>query len=143
MLVGLVAGVWVDRMRRRPILILSDLGRAVLLGSVPLTFVFGVLRIEHLYIVMFGVGCLDIVAVVAAHAFLVSVMHREHLLEANAKLEISQSAALIAGPGIAGGLVQLLSAPLAILADVISYLLSAVCFMVINVVEPIPVNSSE
>lgn len=143
LVVGLVAGVWVDRMRRRPILILSDIGRAVLLATVPLTALLGVLRIEQLYMVVFGVGCLTIFATVAAHAFLVSVVQREQLLEANAKLELSQSAALIAGPGIAGGLVHLLSAPLAILADVISYLLSAVCFMVINIVEPMPDNLSE
>lgn len=138
LLIGLVAGVWVDRMRRRPILIMTDIGRAALLASIPLATLFGVLRIEQLYVVMFGVGSLNIVAAVASHAFLVSVVHREHLMEANGKLEVSQSAALIAGPGLAGGLVQLLSAPVAILADVCSYLLSAFCFSLIKVAEPVP-----
>lgn len=143
LLVGLVAGIWVDRMRRRPILIMTDIGRAVLLASIPITSLFGLLRIEQLYIVMFGVGFMSIFATVASHAFLVSVVHRENLLEANGKLEISQSAAMIAGPGIAGGLIQLLSAPLAIIADVISYILAAACLMRIDVVERVPDRPSE
>ncbi len=138
LLVGLVAGIWVDRMRRRPILIVTDLGRAVLLASIPIATLVGFLRIEQLYVVMFGVGSLNIFAAIASNAFLVSVVHREQLMEANGKLEVSQSVALIAGPGIGGVLILLLSAPVAIFADVLSYLLSALCFILINVVEPVP-----
>ena len=93
LLIGLFAGVWVDRCRRRPILIVADLGRAVSLGVVPVAVVLGLLRIEHLYIVCFLVSALGLFSGVAHRSFLPSLVGREHLVEANSKLELGNSVA--------------------------------------------------
>ncbi len=122
---GLFAGVWVDRLRRRPLLIGADLGRALLLGSIPVAALFGFLTLGQLYIVGFATGLLSILFTTASVAVLPSVVTREQLVEANSKLEVSNSVLSITGPGIAGALVQLLTAPIAIVVDAISYLLSA------------------
>src|SRR5438067_783440 len=126
LLLGLFAGVWVDRLRRRPILIAADLGRAVLLGSIPLAAVFGVLRIEQLYAVGFLVGCLTVFFDVASLSFLPSLVERSALVRANSVLEVRRSIVQIAGPSVAGFLVQLVSAPIAIVIDALSFVVSAV-----------------
>jgi MFS family permease len=136
LLLSLFAGVWVDRLPRRPILIVGDFGRALLLGSIPLAAVLGVLRIEQLYIVGLGTGVLTVFFDVADQAYLPALVNREHLIEGNSKLEVSRSVAQIAGPGVAGGLVQLITAPLAILVDAISFLISAVFVLFIRAAEP-------
>ncbi|MDP9295126.1 MAG: MFS transporter [Actinomycetota bacterium] len=125
LLIGLPAGVWVDRLRRRPILILGDLGRAFALGSVPLAYELGVLHIGQLYAVAFVSGICTVFFDVAYQSYLPSLVDRDQLVEGNSKLEISRSGAQLAGPGLAGGLIQLLKAPVAILVDAISYLGSA------------------
>jgi MFS family permease len=137
-LVGLFVGVWVDRYRRRPILIVADLGRAVLLGVVPVAALLGLLRIEHLYLVCFLVSILGLSFDVAHRSFLPSLVGRELLVEANSKLELSNSVAEIAGPGVAGGLIQIVTAPIAIAVDAISYLISALLLALIRVSEPVP-----
>jgi MFS family permease len=124
-LVGLPAGVWVDRMRRRPLLIVGDLGRAVVLASIPIAYEFGHLHMVHLYVAAFLVGVLTVFFDVAYMSYLPSLVHRDQLVDGNSKLEISRSAAALGGPGMAGGLIQILSAPVAILFDSISYLWSA------------------
>jgi MFS family permease len=126
LLVGLVAGAWVDRMRRRPVMVAADLGRAVLLGFIPFAALAGILRMEYLYGIAFLVGVLNVFFDVAYTAFLPGMIPREKLLEGNSKLSVSASIAEIAGPGMAGGLVQWLTAPLAIAADAFSFLVSAV-----------------
>ena len=138
LLVGLFAGVWVDRHRRRPILIAADLGRAALLLLIPVAALLGVLRIEYLYIVAFLVGTLGLFFEVAHHSFLPSLVGREQLVEGNSKLEISDSVAEIVGPGLAGGLVQLVTAPIAIAVDAISFLISALFLGLIRTPEPAP-----
>ena len=138
LLVGLFAGVWVDRRRRRPILIAADLGRAALLLLIPVAALLGVLRIEYLYIVAFLVGTLGLFFEVAHHSFLPSLVGREQLVEGNSKLEISDSVAEIVGPGLAGGLVQLVTAPIAIAVDAISFLISALFLGLIRTPEPAP-----
>jgi MFS family permease len=125
LLLGLFAGAWVDRHRRRPILIAADVGRALLLLSIPVASWLGVLRMELLYAVALLVGSLTVFFDVASVSFLPSLVQREHLVEGNGKLAVSQSAAQIAGPGFAGGLVQLLTAPVAIAVDAFSFLASA------------------
>jgi MFS family permease len=139
LLLGLLAGVWVDRLRRRPILIAADLGRGLLLLSVPLAYLLGVLRIEQLYLVAALAGALAIVFEVAYGAFLPSVVGRERLVEGNSKLGASDSVAEIAGPPAGGALVQLISAPLAIIFDAISFLASALTIGLIGAPEPAPV----
>jgi MFS family permease len=143
LLVGLFAGVWVDRYRRRPILIVADLGRAVLLFVIPLTAMLGVLRIEHLYVVAFLVGTLGLFFDVAYRSFLPSLVGREQLVEGNSKLELSESVSEIAGPGLAGGLVQLITAPLAIAVDAFSFLISALALGLIRTPEPEPQSSNQ
>ena len=138
LLVGLFAGVWVDRHRRRPILIAADLGRAALLLLIPVAALLGVLRIEYLYIVAFLVGTLGLFFEVAHHSFLPSLVGREQLIEGNSKLEIGDSVAEIVGPGLAGGLVQLVTAPIAIAVDAISFLISALFLGLIRTPEPAP-----
>lgn len=124
LLVGLLAGVWVDRLRRRPILMIADCGRFFLLLLIPLLALLDILRIEALYVIAFFVGILTVFFDVAYQSFLPALVGRAQLVEGNGKLEISQSAAQIAGPGIAGALVQLVTAPFAIVVDALSFLIS-------------------
>lgn len=137
-LVGLLAGVWVDRLRRRLLLICSDVGRAVLLGLIPLAAILGLSRIELLYAVAFLVGVLGVLGEAADNAYLPALLGREHLVEGNAKLEASGTVARIAGPGVGGLLVQLLSAPVAIALDALSFLVSALSLGLIRTTEPPP-----
>lgn len=125
LLLGLFAGVWIDRMRRRPLLVFVDLGRAVLLGSIPLAAYFHYLRIEYLYGVTFFVGILTLFFDVAHMSLLPSLVSREQIVEGNSKLEISRSGAWIVGPGLAGLLIQLLTAPISIIVDALSFVWSA------------------
>src|SRR3954452_2800113 len=123
LLIGLLAGVWVDRHRRRPILLATNLGRALLLALIPLAALIGVVRIDLLYLVAFAAGTLTVFFDVAYVSFLPVLAHREHLVEGNSKLEMSRSFAQIAGPGAAGGLVQVIGAPFAIAVDAVSYVI--------------------
>jgi MFS family permease len=124
-LLGLVAGAWVDRLRRRPVMIWADLGRALLLASVPIAFVLGLLTLVQLVIVAFGTAVLTTFFDVADRAFLPTVVGRERLVEANATLTASSSAAEFVGFGAGGWLIQLLTAPVAIALDTASFVLSA------------------
>jgi MFS family permease len=140
LLFTLPAGVWVDRLPRRPILVIADLGRAAALVSVPIAYAFDALTIWQLYAVGFAVGTLTVFFDVAYQSYLPSLIRREQLVEGNSKLELSASAAQLGGPATAGGLVSLLSAPWAVLADAISFLGSALFVLRIRtqeeVVEP-------
>src|SRR5712691_5803471 len=138
LLFGLPVGVWVDRLRRKPILVAADIGRLVVLGSIPLAYAFGVLHLWQLYVVGFLTGVGTVFFDVAYGSYLPSLVERPRLIEGNAKLEISRSGAQLAGPGIAGLLVQGLSAPGAILADAVSYLASVASLLAIRARE-IPV----
>lgn len=138
LLFGLAAGVWADRLRRRPLLIAADLGRATLLLGIPAGALLGRLSVEYLYGVAFLVGALSLVSSVAADAFLPSLVGRERLVEAGGKFSLSRSAAEVAGPGLAGGLVQLATAPLAIIVDAVSFLVSALFVGAIRAPEAPP-----
>jgi predicted MFS family arabinose efflux permease len=126
LLIGLFAGVWVDRLRRRPLLIWADLGRVVLLGSVVVAALLGVLRIEFLYGVGFLVGCLTILFEHAWHAYVPTLVERPQLVNANSRLSATASLAEIVSPGLGGLLVQWIGAPLTVLVDAISFLVSAI-----------------
>jgi len=136
LLVGLVAGAWVDRLRRRPILIATDVARAALLFSVPLAQVLGVLRMEQLYAVAFLAGCLDVLFSAAYPAYVPSLIGVDRVVEGNSKLAMSASIAEVGGPSLAGALVQIISAPFAILVDAWSYLVSALSLSLIRSAEP-------
>ena len=124
LLIALPAGVWVDRLPRRPILIAGDLGRAVALGSIPLAWALGVLTIWQLYVVGFVVGVFTVFFDVAYQSFLPSLVSRGELVEGNSKLEVSRSTAQIGGPGMGGVLVGAITAPYAIAADAVSFVWS-------------------
>jgi len=137
-LLSLPAGVWVDRLRRRPILIVTDIGRAIALFSVPVAVFFDVLTIWQLYAVGFFMGCMTVFFDVAYQSYLPALVERQDLVEGNSKLEISRSAAQITGPGIAGILIGLITAPIAIVVDSVSFLLSAAFLLLIRRPEPVP-----
>lgn len=143
LLFGLPAGVWVDRLRRRPLLIASDIGRALLLGSIPLAAVVGRLTMAQLYIVAFLTGALSVLFDVAYRSYLPALVTRSALTEGNAKLETSATLADMAGPGLAGALVQLVTAPMAILADALSFVVSVVSLALIRAPEPAPVSPEQ
>jgi MFS family permease len=134
-LVGLVAGVWVDRARRRPMLIAADVGRAVLLLAIPLASMAGALRIEILYAVALLVGVLTVLFDVAYLSFLPSLVERDRLIDGNSKLEATSSAAQVAGPGLGGVLIGMLGAAFAILLDALSFVASALLIAGIRVRE--------
>lgn len=137
LLLTLLAGVWVDRRRRRPVLIATNLGRAVLVGLIPLLAWLDLLRIGYLYGIVFLVGVLSVFFDLAYQSYLPSLVEREHLVEANTKLQASASAAEIGGPGLAGILVEWFAAPLALSLDALSFLVSAVSLSFIRKPEPV------
>ena len=118
----LPAGVWVDRMRRRPILIGADIARAVILASIPIAFLGDWLTLIQVYVVAFLAGTLEVFFDVAYQSYLPSIVERDELVEGNSKLELSRAASSVAGPTVAGFLIQLISAPFAIAFDALSYL---------------------
>jgi MFS family permease len=124
-LISLPAGVWVDRLRRKPILVVSDLGRAVLLASIPIAYWLDALTIWQLYVVGFAVGVFTVFFDVSYQSYLPSLVERHQLVEGNSKLEVSRSGSQLAGPGIAGALIAAVTAPVAVLVDAISFLASA------------------
>jgi MFS transporter len=142
-LLTLPAGAWVDRLRRRPILITADLGRAAILLSIPIAYALGVLSLLQLYIAAFGVGCLQVFFDVAYQSYLPVVVERDQLVEGNAKLEISRSAAALPGPGVAGLLISVVSAPFVIIVDAISFIGSATLLGLIRRPESKPERAVE
>jgi len=138
LVIGLLAGVWVDRVRCRPLLIATDLGRAFVLSTIPLAALLGVLHIWQLYIVTALAGMLTVIFTVAHSAFLPSLIPHESLVEGNSKLGMSDSLAEIGGPAAAGPLVQLISAPFAVFFDALTFLFSACCLGLIHTPEPLP-----
>ena len=137
-LVTLLAGALVDRWRRRPVLLATNIGRAVFIGLVPLAAVADVLTIEQLYAVAFLVGILTVFFDVAFWSYVPTIIDKRWLSDANGKLMASSSAADVGGPGIGGLLVGILTAPIALVADAVSFLLSAVTLASIKTPEPAP-----
>ena len=135
LLVSLPAGVWVDRLPRRPILIAGDLARAGLLASIPIVYFLDALTIWQLYGVGFFVGISTVFFDVAYQSYLPSLVERRQIVDGNAKLEISRSGAQLGGPGVAGLLVGWLAAPAAILIDAVSFLGSALFILTIRKAE--------
>jgi MFS family permease len=137
-LLSLPAGVWVDRLRRRPILIAGDLIRAASLLSIPIAFALNALTIWQLYVVGFVNGCATVFFDVAYQSYLPSLVDRDQIVDGNAKLQTSQSAAQITGPGVAGVLIGALTAPFAIVLDAVSFVGSAVFMFAIRRHEAAP-----
>ncbi|MCX4825631.1 MFS transporter [Streptomyces sp. NBC_01142] len=138
LLIGLPAGAWVDRMRKLPLMIRADAVRAVAMASIPLAAVAGVLTMAQLYVVALVTGVATVFFDVAHQSFLPQLLPKEHLVSGNGALETVRSSAQVAGPGVGGGLVQLLGAHLAIVADAVGYALSALFLLGIRQPESRP-----
>jgi MFS family permease len=137
-LLSLFAGVWLDRRRRRPVLIACSLCNAVLIGLVPLGKVTGLLSLGLLYAVTTLVGAFSMVFDVGALSYLPNLVKPEHLLEGNGKIQASTAVAGIAGPGLAGVLIGVITAPITLSVDAVSYLFSALGLISISKPEPAP-----
>jgi MFS family permease len=139
LLFSVLAGAWIDRYpHKRRIMIAADIGRAVLLAAVPVAFLLDVLTIEHLYVVAFLSGTLAVLFGVSNSTLFVSLVTKKDYLEANTLLNASRATSFVAGPSAGGILVQTLTAPIALLADAVSYLVSAVLLLKIRPIEPAP-----
>jgi MFS family permease len=137
-LVGLPAGAWVDRLRRRNVLIVGDVGRAVLLASIPLAWWAGVLTMWQLYAVALVTGVLTVFFDVAYQSYLPHLVGRDNLVEGNSKLEIVHTSSRVGGPALGGVVVQWLTAPFAVAADAVSFAASALFVGLIRKREPRP-----
>ena len=138
LVVGLVAGAWVDRLLRRPVMIAADVGQAIVLGSIPIAAIGGWLTMPQLVVVALLASALSTFHDVADNAYLPTVVERDELVTANSALSASGSVAEVSAFSIGGVLVQLLTAPIAIAVDAISFLISAVVLGTIHRAEPRP-----
>jgi MFS family permease len=141
LLIGLQVGVWCDRLRCRPLLILADIGRATALLSIPTTAAVGTLTLWQLYAVVLITGTLTVIFDIAHPSYVPRLINHDHLVEANTKLQLNRSAVAIVAPTLGGGLVQWLSAPVALLVDACTYLWSALWLRGIRAPESKPAAS--
>jgi predicted MFS family arabinose efflux permease len=138
LLIGLPAGVWVDRMRRRRLMLRADFARSALLLTVPLAWWAGRLTLTHLIVVGLLVGVGTVFFDIAYQSYLPSLVSRERLVEGNSKLQASQSVAQVFGPGAGGALAQLAGAANAVLVTGFGFLISAIFLIRIKSAEPEP-----
>ena len=138
LVLSLVAGVYADRLKRRPLMIASDIGRIVALITIPVAFSLGLLTMEQLYAVALVVGIFNVFFGISYQSYLPALIDRADLIEGNSKLEISRSTAQLAGPAIAGFAIQAIGAARAIYIDAASFLVSAVSVWLIKKPEPKP-----
>jgi len=128
-LFALPAGVWVDRLRRRQILIVGDAARAVLLALIPILWATGALQMWHLLVLEFVIGVFTVFFDVSYQSYLPALIEREHLVDGNSKLQLTVGISQVAGPSVSGALIAVATAPYAILVDACSFVVSTV-FMV-------------
>lgn len=138
LVIGLPAGAWTDRLRRKPVLVAADVARAVVLVSVPVAWWLGMLHMGQLYAVVLLCGVGTVFFDVASQSYVPQVVGRSALLAANTRLVSVDAANEIAGRGLAGYLVALLTAPVAVLVDAVSYLVSAWFVLRVRHREPAP-----
>jgi MFS family permease len=139
LLFSLVAGAWADRKPyKRHIMILADVGRAVALGAIPVLYVVGTLTMAQLYVVAFVVGALSVLFEVCRTTLFVSLVGKDDYIPANALINGSRALSFVGGPSVAGPMVQVLTAPVALVADAVSYLYSAWLLARTKAVEPPP-----
>src|SRR5437899_940636 len=138
-LVSLHAGVLIDRVRKLPIVIAADIGRGVALLAIPIAAFTGSLSIEILYVVGFLCGVQNVVGGAAYQVLLAQMAGRNRLVEANAKVALGETSAALVGPGLAGGLIQLVTAPFAIVLDALTFFASALMLRRIRIAHDVPV----
>ena len=143
LLIGLQAGAWCDRMRSRPVLITADLGRMLLIGSIPVAALFGSLTLLHLFAVVLLTGVFDVFFNVAHQTYLPYLVERGQLPEANARLQTNMSVAAIAGPGLGGLIVQFIGSAGAMAVDALTYLWSALWLRRIRTPDTLPEPAEE
>jgi predicted MFS family arabinose efflux permease len=137
LLFSLFAGVWIERSRRRRrLMIVADLGRALLLASVPLAAAFDVLSFPQLYAVAFAVGTFAVMFDISWPTLFVAVVPRRDVVDANSKMSLSRALSFVVGPSAAGFLVQALTAPVTLLVDAFSFLGSALFLTRLRAQEP-------
>ena len=137
-LVSLHAGVLIDRVRKLPIVIAAAIGRGVALLAIPVAAYFGALSIEILFVVGFLCGIQNVVGGAAYQVLLARMAGRSRLVEANAKVALGETSAALVGPGLAGGLIQLVTAPFAILIDALTFVVSGLMLRRIHVPDDVP-----
>jgi MFS family permease len=143
LLFSLHAGAWVDRRgRRRQVMIAADLGRALVIAAVPVAYALGALTLAEIYVVAFLSGTLSVLFFISQSTLFVSLVPRENYLEANSFLHGSRAFSFVAGPPAGGVLVQLLTAPYALVVDAVSFLVSALFLRRTDAVEP-PTSTDE
>lgn len=135
-LLGVIAGVYTDRWRRRPILVWASLGRALALGAVPVLWLCGILEVWMLLVALLIFGAFSVFGFAAAQSLVPRLVPRERLLRANMRLDQTDAAAQTLGPTIGGGLVALVGAPVALVIDALSYLADAALNASLRVEEP-------
>ncbi len=138
LLFGLLVGVWVDRRQRRSVLILSDVGRGLMIAAIAVLGIAGLLQMTYLYVFSFFIGVLTVFFDVAYQAYLPALVERNQLVDANSKLETSNSIAGTGGPAFAGTIIELFTAPVAMLFDAASFFFSAATLIAIRKREPAP-----
>lgn len=138
LLFALPAGIWIDRIRRRPLMVVAEVGRAAALLSIPVAYLLDALTLAQLFGAGFAAGALAVVFDLAYLSYLPGLVGREQLTGGNARMEATRAGAQAAGPGLGGVLVGLFGAPIAILADAASYVLSALLIGSIRHAEPAP-----
>lgn len=143
LLFPLLFGVWVDRHQKRPLMIVANVTRGILIAFVPLLAFLHLLNLVPLYLISFIVGIFTVLYDLCWLSFVPALVSKEHLMGANSRVTTSASAAEVAGPGLAGGLVQLLTAPLALLLDSLSYIVSVILLLSIRHQEPLPEEKQE
>jgi MFS family permease len=136
LLVGLPVGAWVDRIRKRPLMMACDLVAGAALLSIPSAVWLDALTLQHMVVVALICGAAAVCFDTAYHSYIRIVLDGRDLLEGNAKLQGSNSAVRVAGPGVAGLLAQAFGAVTGLLADAVTFLISVVCLKRIGVVEP-------
>ena len=142
LVIGVFAGAYIDRHRRRSVLIAADWLRALVIASVPVVYFMDSLQMWMLYLVALIMGMLALVFDVAYRSYLPSLVTRSQLIEGNSKLELSRSAAEVTGPGIGGAIVEIASAPVALIVDAASFAISAVSLHTIRRYEETPESST-
>jgi MFS family permease len=138
LVIGLPAGAWVDRWRRRRVLVTGDLVRAVAIGSLPVAAALDVLTLGQLYVVALVAGTATVFFDVGYQSHLPSLVDRTQIVDGNSKLEASRAVAQVAGPGLTGVLVRLIGAPALIAVDALSFLLSALFIGRIRTPDVVP-----
>lgn len=133
---GLFAGVWVDRWRRKPVLVCANIMQVLALGSIPVAFMLRILSLLQLFLVTLVMSVTVVFFAMAYLAYLPTLVDKEDLVEGNSKLQASESGSVIVGPALAGGLIQILGAALSVAADALGTLIAAIAIISIRKPEP-------